>query len=77
MSALKEILHKHETQRLESLSRVEAAVEALQAKNALAEVDHRSAQLDNRERDKHICLGPYQNLIMKSHAVNLYDREGY
>ena len=35
------------------LSRAEAAVEALQQRNAIAEVGQRNTRLDKREKDKH------------------------
>ena len=50
-------------------------MEALQAKNAQAEVGLRSADIDKRERDRSIRIGSYQNIILKSHATDLFDIE--
>ena len=75
LSTLKEILDHHEGVQNERLTKAEAAVEALQTRNALAEVNHRNTRLDKRGREKVIQMGSFQNLMLKSHAGALYDIE--
>ena len=75
MTVLTAILDRQEQVRLESQSKLEAAVESLKNQNVLAEVGQRHADLDKRERERHIRIGTYQNIIIKSHATDLFDIE--
>ena len=73
LSNLKLVLRQDREAQNERLAKAEAAVEALQARNALAKVDHRNTRLDKRKREKQIHLAPYKNQHMKHHAGDLYD----
>ena len=41
----------------------------------MAEIDKRDNRLDKREKDKHLHLATYQNLMLKCHAGDLFEIE--
>ena len=59
----------------ERFTKVETAYASLQQRNTYSEIADREIRLDKREKDKRHRLSAYSNLMLKSHAADLFDVE--
>ena len=75
LAAVKSLFEAQNAAYNERFTQSETAIAAFRQRNTLSELSSREDSLDKREKDKHHRLQAYSNLMLKSHAGDLFEVE--